>query len=457
MQKFSATVRPTGSMMLLSKVEIEFLKKRENSDIYNLFRNCCLAVLTAGAHLSDDPTELLETYSDFEVTLDNDDRGVLIELSNAPAEAFVDGEIIAGMLENLSAVIRDIIYADSLNRAPAAGTVQSDSERITHHVHSMLRNADALRQGIKPNMVVCWGGHSISKPEYHYAKQVGYELGLRKINICTGCGPGIMYAPMKGAAIGHAKQHIGQQCHLGLTEPGIIASESPNPIVNNLIILPNIQKRLEAFLRVGHVIMVFPGGVGTAEEICHLLGVMLHPENKDEKLPIIFTASEEHKEYFVNIDNFIRSTMGEEAANLYEIIIGDPVQVAKKTAQYMEEVRKDRQKHNEAYHFNWSLKIDYEFQKDFEPTHENMANLNIDPNLPPIELACNLRRLFSGFVAGNIRSDYIEQIKEKGKYQITGDPALIEKLDEMLKGFIAQGRMKLPGTKYEPCYEIVKS
>ena len=455
MNKITATVRPTGSMKLLSRLEIEFLKKRENSDIYTLFRNCCLAVLTAGAHLSDDPTELLETYKDFEVTLSNDDRGVLIELKHAPAEAFVDGEIITGMLENLSAVIRDIIYADSLNRTPF-DVAQSEGERITHHVHAMLRNADALRQGVSPNMVVCWGGHSISRSEYQYSKEVGYELGLRKINICTGCGPGIMYAPMKGAAIGHAKQHLGQQCHLGLTEPGIIASESPNPIVNNLVILPNIQKRLEAFLRVGHVIMVFPGGVGTAEEICHLLGVMLHPDNKNQKLPIIFTASEEHKEYFENIDRFIKSTLGEEAANLYEIIIGDPVEVAKKTSAYMEEVRKDRQKNNEAYHFNWSLTIDYEFQRDFEPTHENMANLVIDKNLPPIELACNLRRLFSGFVAGNIRSDFIEQVRKKGPYQITGDPEIIAKLDQMLESFVAQGRMKLPGTKYEPCYEIVK-
>ena len=39
-----------------------------------------------------------------------------------------------------------------------------------------------------------------------------------------------------------------------------------------------------------------------------------------------------YKEYFENIDRFIKSTLGEEAANLYEIIIGDPVEVAKKTS-----------------------------------------------------------------------------------------------------------------------------
>jgi predicted Rossmann-fold nucleotide-binding protein len=31
-------------------------------------------------------------------------------------------------------------------------------------------------------------------------------MGLRELNICTGCGPGVMEAPMKGAAVGHAQQ-----------------------------------------------------------------------------------------------------------------------------------------------------------------------------------------------------------------------------------------------------------
>ena len=50
-------------------------------------------------------------------------------------------------------------------------------------------------------MVVCWGGHSINENEYLYARRVGNQLGLRELNICTGCGPGAMEAPMKGAAV----------------------------------------------------------------------------------------------------------------------------------------------------------------------------------------------------------------------------------------------------------------
>ena len=47
------------------------------------------------------------------------------------------------------------------------------------------------------------------------------------------------------------------------------------------------------------------------------------------------------------------------------------------------------------FHFNWMLKIDESFQRPFEPTHENMASLQLSRSLPPHELAANLRRAFS--------------------------------------------------------------
>jgi pyrimidine/purine-5'-nucleotide nucleosidase len=60
-----------------------------------------------------------------------------------------------------------------------------------------------------------------------------------------------MKGPMKGATIGHSKQRIVNGRYLGLTEPGIIAAEPPNPIVSQLVIMPDIEKRLEAFVRLG--------------------------------------------------------------------------------------------------------------------------------------------------------------------------------------------------------------
>ena len=158
--------------------------------------------------------------------------------------------------------------------------------------------------------MVCWGGHSINRVEYNYTKEVGYELGLRELDICTGCGPGAMKGPMKGATIGHAKQRLTRGRYLGISEPGIIAAESPNPIVNDLVIMPDIEKRLEAFVRTGHGIIVFPGGAGTAEEILYILGILLHPDNAEMPFPLIFTGPATARDYFDQIDAFIGGTLG---------------------------------------------------------------------------------------------------------------------------------------------------
>ncbi len=186
--------------------------------------------------------------------------------------------MIKGINEHLFAVLRDVIYvSDEIDANPNFDLETSDG--VTNAVFHILRNAEILRPMTNPNLVVCWGGHSITREEYDYTKEVGYQMGLRGLDICTGCGPGAMKGPMKGATIGHAKQRIRGGQYLGISEPGIIAAESPNPIVNDLVILPDIEKRLEAFVRTGHGIVIFPGGAGTAEEILYILGILLHPDN----------------------------------------------------------------------------------------------------------------------------------------------------------------------------------
>src|SRR6185437_8048834 len=112
--------------------------------------------------------------------------------------------------------------------------------------------------------------------------------------------------------VGHAKQRIRTGRYLGLTEPTIIAAESPNPICNELVILPDMEKRLEAFVRMAHAIIVFPGGVGTAEEILYLLGILLHPSNRDLPFPLMFTGPAESAAYFEQIDRFLRLALGQD-------------------------------------------------------------------------------------------------------------------------------------------------
>lgn len=450
----NSIISPTGSMNLLSQLEVERLKKTASSgDLYQLYRNCTLAVLNSGAH-TDNSKELLDKYKNFDVNVLRKERGIKLELTNPPEDAFVDGEIIKGIQELLSSVLRDIVYVN-MHIADNQRINLTDSTHITNLVFSILRNSGVLIPGQTPNLVVCWGGHSINQVEYQYTREVGHELGLRELNVCTGCGPGAMEGPMKGAAIGHAKQRSKSARYVGLTEPSIIAAEPPNPIVNELIIMPDIEKRLEAFVRLGHGFIIFPGGPGTAEELLYILGIMMHPDNAEQPIPIVLTGPKQSEEYFLSIDHFICDTLGKEARKFYKIIIDNPAAVARMMSEAMPLVREYRKKEGDAYSFNWLLKIDKQFQMPFEPSHKNMASLDLHNNQPPEALASNLRRAFSGIVAGNVKAEGIQEIEKHGPFVIDGDKTLMEKMDKLLNDFVAQHRMKLPGGQdYVPCYRI---
>jgi len=444
---------PEGNLDILSQGEVNKLLDTSQGGLYHLFRNCSLAVLNCGND-TDDVRQLLQDFSDFDIRVLQEERGLRLELTNAPAAAFVDGRMIRGIKELLFAVLRDIIYvSNEITSNPDFNPDTSEGE--TDAVFHILRNAGVLKAHTPPNTVVCWGGHSIQRHEYVYTKQVGYELGLRGMDICTGCGPGAMKGPKKGATIGHSKQRIKTGRYIGLTEPGIIGAEAPNPIVNELVILPDIEKRLEAFVRIAHGIIVFPGGAGTMEEILYLLGILLHPDNKGLPLPIVFTGPESARDYFKRIDKFIGKTLGTEAQARYEIIIDDPVAVSESLQKGLRGVRKFRKARRDAYFFSWMLKMYEEFQQPFAPTHENIARLKIIRDQPGYRLAADLRRAFSCIVAGNFKEDGLRAVEEQGKFQITGNPDLMASMDELLKSFVEEGRMKLPGQAYEPCYEIV--
>ena len=447
-----AEVWPEGSLEVLSQEEAEQLRFESEGGLYALLRRCILAVLNSGAE-TDDARAVLEQFRDFEVGFTQQDRGLKVILKSAPAAAFVDGKMIRGSREHLFAVLRDIVFVNSEIRSSGRFDLAT-SENITNAVFHILRNAHLLRSNSTTDLVVCWGGHAIGREEYDYTKKVGYELGLRSLNVCTGCGPGAMKGPMKGATIGHAKQRKLDGRYIGITEPGIIAAESPNPIVNSLVIMPDMEKRLEAFVRTGHAIIVFPGGVGTAEEILYVLGILLHPDNKDLPLPLIMTGPPESAEYFERIDTFIGATVGVDAQSRYEIIIDDPQRVARVVGEGLDRVREFRRAHGDAYYYNWRLRIDHDFQMPFEATHQSMRALQLSEDLPPHVLAGNLRRLFSGIVSGNVREDTIAMIERDGPFKIGGSARTLRLLDELLSAFVSQGRMKLARDAYIPCYEL---
>jgi predicted Rossmann-fold nucleotide-binding protein len=448
-----AVINPEGSLEVLSQREVNELCSTSTGGLYETFRRCCLAVLNSGSDI-DDTRTVLEAHPDFDVRLVQNERGVKIEIVNAPPRAFVDGRMIRGIREHLSSVLRDILYVQ--NEIHRSGRFDlANSAGLTDAVFSILRNSRIVRAGRAPPLAVCWGGHSISREEYDYTKKVGYELGLRGFNVCTGCGPGAMKGPMKGATIGHAKQRIRGGRYIGISEPGIIAAESPNPIVNDLVIMPDMEKRLEAFVRLGHVFVVFPGGVGTAEEMLYLLGILMHPDNQKLPFPVVLTGPALSEGYFREFVGFIEATLGRAVAAGLCVIIDDPAAVARTMREQAEAVMQYRQREDEAYYFNWPLGLGLDFQVPFHANHESMATLALHRDQPPHQLACNLRRAFAGIVAGNVKEEGMRLVEEYGPFEIHGEKAVVEPLDALLRAFVAQQRMRLPGRDYVPSFRLV--
>ena len=446
-----SNLRPISSLNLLSNREIQGLMSSKD-EVRTLFRECALAILNTGND-KDDVNKLLAEYSDFEIEVVPEARGPKMAVRNAPGSAFVDGSMIRGIQDHLFSVLRDVVYVNHIMSRDGLYDLETGAG-ITEVVFDILRNANIVQPNLRPDLVVCWGGHSIDRLEYEYTKEVGYQLGLRGLNIATGCGPGAMKGPMKGAAIGHAKQQIVQRRYIGITEPGIIAAEAPNPIVNELVILPDIEKRLEAFVRVGHSIVVFPGGAGTAEEVLYLLSVLMNDHNRGLPYSFILTAPLEKKDYFYSLDRFIRATLGEEASAHYQIIVGDPELVAQTAKSGVERVRKHRMKTQDAYGFNWDLTIDHGLQQPFIPTHTNMAALKLTKDQPAHQLASELRCAFSGIVSGNVKASGIQLIRQHGPYRLNGEVSLMAEFDLLLKEFVSQKRMKINVENYQPCWVL---
>jgi hypothetical protein len=84
-----------------------------------------------------------------------------------------------------------------------------------------------------------------------------------------------------------------------------------------------------------------------------------------------------------------------------------------------------------------------------------MRSLVLDARQPAHVLAANLRRLFSGIVAGNVKEYGIRAIERFGPFEVHGDRAIVGALDKLLTAYVAERRMQITGGQYHPCYRLV--
>jgi len=468
-EKISFSSDQSGMLEKLSPRKIDSIQ-RIAKEASRILRRCILAVLATGEK-TDEFSKIREKYPDFGCEIRHDGDFLIVDLFNFPEDILVDGEIMGSVKNLILSVIRDVTYS----RKKLAEHCELN-EPVSELVFDFVKSAKIIEEGKRtPDRVVCFGGHSISEEEYDYTKEIGYQLGLRRIEITTGCGVGAMKGPMKGATIGYRKLPKEEQNDfdfIGMTELEIIMAEAPNPIVSKLLTLPNIEMRLEAFVRTNHTAVFFPGGTGTMEELMYLLAVLIQPENKDRDFPIVLTAhGESGAKYWKQIHEFVGKVFGAEAQSKYTIVIDvenedeekeengifyiqhAPKIIASDIKDEITKLRQKRKENGEARHFNWSFEISTELQKKFDPTHENVRNLRVSPEQKTFERLVEFRKIFSTIVAGNVKPDGIAAVAEKGKYQINIDKKYTVPLAELLSSFVAENRMKISKI-YEPCFEI---
>lgn len=76
-------ITPRGRMATLSQTEVNQLKSDSESSSYDIYRRCSLAVLNVGS-VVDDTKQVLEEYADFDIRVIQQERGIKLEVENAP-------------------------------------------------------------------------------------------------------------------------------------------------------------------------------------------------------------------------------------------------------------------------------------------------------------------------------------------------------------------------------------
>src|SRR5690554_1423740 len=150
----NARIYPHGGLDILSHKEVARLKDASRGGLHDLLRRCALAVLTSGS-ANDDPRAAQELYPSFDIEVSQHDRGLRLDLTDAPAMAFVDGQIIQGIAELLFAVVRDLAWTAIERGDDARAPAPESSPEVTDEVFGLLRNARVLQPG-DPNLIVCW-------------------------------------------------------------------------------------------------------------------------------------------------------------------------------------------------------------------------------------------------------------------------------------------------------------
>ena len=419
------------------------------------FRLCCLGILGVQDKIVNTETLPLE-YPQFNVRMEKERQSVRLVFEQGPSNAFVEGDLTKIRKKHIAAAVRDMVFhalhfdqaSTNQGRSALLETMIGDAGLLLPTKTIINDRREQLLR------IVCWGGHTIGPADYGFAKRVGEELGLRYFEAITGGGPGTMRGVLRGNRKGLNQQEIFYGKQIGFTSPEIIAAEPPNVFVTDLVILPDIEMRLEAFLRSMNGIVILPGGPGTAEELFLAEAVKLHPANENQHIPMSLSCARNSVGTLHAMHECIERVLGSKATEMYEIVTGTPESLAGFMKNEMQTMRNVRDRSDDAYEWNRSMVIPNELQTPFLPTHQTMESLQLHASQELWQLCAEVRKFWKGIVYGSVTGEGRAYIREHGKFKVNGERFIIEALETLLQRFIAEKRMR--AERYEPCYEFVE-
>jgi predicted Rossmann-fold nucleotide-binding protein len=389
-----------------------------------------------------------------------------ILLNGIPKDKLVRGKLIKMKELQIVCGIRDILLS---RQYPLTET---SPEGITDYIFHFVRNAGILtkddQQRNHYGRIMIQGGHHIPKIESTHHKRLGYRIGLLGLELITGSGPGSMEDPMKGAIRGYQMNRLKRK-FIGITEDGIISGEPCNDYIDHLIVFPDIEKRLEAFIRMSKAGIILPGGPGTFEEILTILWIKTHPANKNFRFPLYFCQPVQSGDYFENIIELLNDCFDTDFSDkgYIKFFISDaenktdPALDPRRIADELyEEMRENYKRGKKAEHDNgipyfplwdWDVYFPERLQKPLEIKKDFIESLTFSRKSSMTELFFSLRSLSSAIVECNVRDR--DFIKRNGLFELKGDKSILRKVDKLFQAFAEAGRMG--GRSYECPYKII--
>ncbi len=420
------------------------------NELNGRFRDMVAAVIDVHKPRYGDNRELRSKFKGMTVNIVREKEGnVKLVCENVPLDCVNrlpgnNGVLITrGQAEMISAAVRDVLDPIEFNG--------KNSREISCQVKALVERTRLFDDDLFETSFV-WGGHSLPNDriggengytEYGFAREVGHMDALyTRAQFVTGCGAGIMKAPFRGASAAYQHERISGQRYIGFTEKNILSAEAPNNYVDRLVIFPDIEKRMEAFIRFSHRGRVHPGGAGTFEEIMTFLGVKMHPKNEGMRYPFDL-VERPGGEYMRRVQGYLELCFKGELEGLYKIFHCEPKEYAEHLFQLGTKVEK-----------KWNDELYYpeEIQKPFEVSFDSVESLDLSRDQSPFDLMSNLRRFYSAIVYLDIKNPRMAESWGSDLPRVKGDRDILEATDAIMNWFKTVGRL---GKSYnKPVYRI---